>query len=77
MSSYNLGDLIEFVAAANPDRLAIVGGGTRYTFGEFDKRTNQVAQMLIGLGCEPGSKIAVYAWNSSSDHLRLALFQST
>ncbi|MSW29496.1 MAG: AMP-binding protein, partial [Actinobacteria bacterium] len=63
MSSYNLGDLIELVAAANPDRLAIVGGATRYTFGEFDKRTNQVAQMLIGLGCEPGSKIAVYSWN--------------
>ena len=63
MSSYNLGDLIELVAAANPDRLAVVGGGTRYTFDEFDKRTNQVAQMLIGLGCEPDSKVAVYAWN--------------
>ena len=59
MSSYNLGDLIELVAATNPDRLAVVGGATRYTFGDFDKRTNQVAQMLIGLGCEPGSKIAV------------------
>ena len=63
MSSYNLGDLIELVAAANPDRLAVVGGDVRYTFGEFDRRTNQVARMLIGLGCEPGSKVAVYAWN--------------
>ena len=63
MPSYNLGDLIELVAAANPDRLAIAGGDVRLTFAEFDRRTNQVAQMLIGLGCEPGSKAAVYAWN--------------
>jgi len=63
MSSYNLGDLIQLVAAANPDRLAVVGGDIRYTFGEFDARTNQVAQMLMSLGCEPNAKVAVYAWN--------------
>jgi acyl-CoA synthetase (AMP-forming)/AMP-acid ligase II len=62
-SSYNLGDLIELVAAANPDRTAMVGGDVRYTFAEFDRRTNQVAQMLLGLGCAPGAKVAVYAWN--------------
>ena len=61
--SYNLGDLFELVASAVPDRLCIAGGGIRYTFGEFDRRTNQVAQMLIGVGCEPGAKVAVYAWN--------------
>ena len=61
--TYNLGDLLELVAAGVPDRLCIVGGDTRLTFAEFDRRTNQVAQMLIGLGCEPGAKVAVYAWN--------------
>ena len=63
MSSYNLGDLIQLVAAANPDRLAVVGGDVRYSFAEFDRRTNQVAQMLIELGCRPESKVAVYSWN--------------
>ena len=63
MSSYNLGDLIELVAAANPDRLAVVGGGHRLTFRQFDERTNQVGRMLQSLGCRPESKVAVYAWN--------------
>ncbi|MBU6329463.1 MAG: acyl-CoA synthetase [Acidobacteria bacterium] len=61
--SYNLGDLFELVAAAVPDRACVAGGDVRYTFGEFDRRTNQVAQALISLGCEPEAKVAVYAWN--------------
>ena len=61
--TYNLGDLLEIVAEAAPDRLAVVGGETRYTFAEFDRRTNQVARMLMAQGLEPGAKVAVYAWN--------------
>ena len=63
MASFNLGDLLQLVAAANPDRLAVVGGGHRLTFAEFDRRTNQVGRALLALGCEPESKVAVYAWN--------------
>ena len=61
--TYNLGDLIELVAEAVPDRLAIVAGGTRYTFRQFDERTNQVARALLELGLEPGAKVAMYSWN--------------
>jgi len=61
--TYNLGDLIELVAEAVPDRLALVAGDTRYTFAEFDQRTNQVARMLLDLGLEPGAKVAMYSWN--------------
>ena len=61
--TYNLGDLIELVAEAVPDRLAIVAGGTRYTFRQFDERTNQVARALLELGVEPGAKVAMYSWN--------------
>ena len=61
--TYNLGDLLEIVAGSVPDRLAVVAGDIRYTFAEFDRRTNQVARMLLGLGLEPGAKVAVYSWN--------------
>ena len=61
--TYNLGDLIEMVAEAVPDRLAVVAGGTRLTFREFDERTNQVARTLLDLGLEPGAKVAMYSWN--------------
>ena len=61
--TYNLGDLLEIVSASVPDRLAVVAGDVRYTFAEFDRRTNQVARMLLDLGLEPGTKVAVYSWN--------------
>ena len=61
--SYNLGDLLELVAASVPDRVAVVAGDVRYTFAEFDRRTNQVARMLLDQGLEPGAKVAIYSWN--------------
>ncbi len=61
--TYNLGDLLELVAQAAPDRLAVVAGGTRHTFRQFDERTNQVARALLDLGLEPGAKVAMYSWN--------------
>ena len=61
--TYNLGDLIELVAEAVPDRLCIVAGDERRTFREFDERTNQVARALLELGLEPGAKVAMYSWN--------------
>ncbi len=61
--TYNLGDLLELVAATVPDRLAVVAGPVRYTFREFDERTNQVARAFIDLGLEPGAKVAMYSWN--------------
>ncbi len=63
MATYNLGDLLELVTDANPHRTALVADDVRYTFADFDRRTNQVAQAIISLGCEPDSKVAVYAWN--------------
>ena len=61
--TYNLGDMLQLVAAEVPDRPAIVAGDVRYTFAEFDRRTNQVARMLLDQGLEPGAKVAVYSWN--------------
>jgi acyl-CoA synthetase (AMP-forming)/AMP-acid ligase II len=61
--TYNLGDLLELVAGAVPDRLCIVAGEQRRTFRQFDERTNQVARALLGLGLEPGAKVAMYSWN--------------
>ncbi|MCD9624849.1 acyl-CoA synthetase [Rhabdothermincola salaria] len=63
--TYNLGDLLEIVAESVPDRLAVVAGDVRYTFREFDERTNQVARALLDLGLEPEAKVAMYSWNRS------------
>ncbi len=62
-ATYNLGDLLTLVAEAVPDRSAIIAGDVRHTFAEFDRRTNQVARMLLARGLEPEAKVAIYSWN--------------
>ena len=60
---FNIADLFELVAEEIPDRLALVGGDHRLTYGELDERSNRLANHLIGLGVQPGAKMSVYAWN--------------
>ena len=63
--SYNIADLFELVADEVPDRLAVVSGDDRLTFGQLDERTNRLAHHLVGLGLEPGDRVAIYSWNRS------------
>jgi len=60
----NFGDIFDAVAAAFPDRTAIVHGERRDTWREFDARTNRLARAIAGLGLVPNSKIAFYLRNS-------------
>jgi acyl-CoA synthetase (AMP-forming)/AMP-acid ligase II len=60
---FNLADLFELVAAEVPDRLALVAGDTRLTYGELDARTNRLARHFVDRGLQPGAKVAIYAWN--------------
>ena len=59
----NLADLFEVVAEAVPDRLSLVSGGTRRTFGQLDARANQLARHLQGVGIGKDAKVAIYSWN--------------
>lgn len=51
-------------AASHPDKLALVCGARRITWGAFDARTNQVANLLLGMGIPKGCNIAVLSANS-------------
>ena len=61
--TFNLADLLEIVVDTVPDREALAAGAARRTFGELDERANRVANHLLGLGLEPGAKVAIYGWN--------------
>ena len=60
---FNLADLFEIVADTVPDRLALIAGDARRTYGELDERANRLAHHLIDAGIEPGEHVAVYSWN--------------
>jgi long-chain acyl-CoA synthetase len=59
-----LGDLTRHHAKTRPDRVAIHFEGRRITFGELDRRTNQVANALIADGVGPQARIAILSKNS-------------
>ena len=51
-------------ASAHADKLALVCGAQRVTWGAFDQRTNAVANLLIGIGVCKGSNVAILSANS-------------
>ncbi|WP_210649412.1 long-chain fatty acid--CoA ligase [Nocardioides sp. SYSU D00065] len=55
----NLASLLEGSAASHPDRTALVLGDTRLTYGQVDAAANQVANLLVSRGIEPGDKVAL------------------
>jgi acyl-CoA synthetase (AMP-forming)/AMP-acid ligase II len=60
---FNLADLMEANADAFPDRLAVVSGKTRLSFGELDQRATQLANYWRSLGVQPGDHIGLYLYN--------------
>lgn len=52
-------------AHAHPDKLALVCGQTRLTWGEFDVQMNRVANLLLGQGMQKGDRIAILSPNSA------------
>ena len=55
----NLSSLLEGSAEAHPDRTAVVLGDTRLTYAQVDAAANQVANLLVSRGIEPGDKVAL------------------
>ncbi len=50
----NLSVLLEDSARTVPDRVAVVLGDTRLTYAQVDAAANQVANLLVERGIEPG-----------------------
>ena len=47
-----------------PDRIAVVQGAVKFTYGELLERSLKFAGALRGLGVQPGDRVAVLAGNS-------------
>lgn len=59
----NLADIIEAMADAVPDRVAIATIDRDYTYAEVDERSTRLANHLVGLGVKPGDRVAVHSAN--------------
>jgi acyl-CoA synthetase (AMP-forming)/AMP-acid ligase II len=60
---FNLADLFELVADKVPARDALVCGAQRATFGELERRANQLAHYLAGQGVGAGDHVGLYLYN--------------
>ncbi|QYG94140.1 acyl-CoA synthetase [Iamia sp. SCSIO 61187] len=58
-ASFNLADIWEWAAARGPDRLALVVGPERRTYGELDARADRIAHHLRAAGIGPGDRVAI------------------
>ena len=59
----DLGQMLAQTAARNPEKPAIIFNDQTTTYGEFDRRANQVANALIARGILPGDRVALYIHN--------------
>ena len=71
----NLATVIDAVAHSVPEREAIIFRDHRFTYGQFNKRTRQLANLLTdnGYGCHT-ERSKLSSWESGQDHLALYLF---
>src|SRR5215218_8924159 len=55
----NLGWVLEERARADPGREAVLGSGVRLTYTQLDAAANQVANLLVSCGFQPGDAAAL------------------
>jgi len=67
-------DFLRRAAALYPDKLAIVDGTNRYTYRDFERRTNQLSHALLDLGLGRGDRVCMLSPNS---HFFLESFYAT
>lgn len=73
--SVHLGRLLAQRAALTPSREALVSPAGRWTFAQFNTRSNRLANHLLAQGVAEGDRVAVYAKNN--EFLACALFAVT
>lgn len=64
-ASFNLADLFDVVAAAVPEREAVVQGARRLTYAQLRDRSDRLAAVLTTAGVRSGDHIALQLYNSS------------
>ena len=71
----NLATVVDAVAQSVPDREAIVFRDKRFTYGQFNDRSRQLANLLVssGFGCHT-QRGELNTWESGQDHLALYLY---
>lgn len=63
-NTLTLGDVLRRTAQRRPEHTALVGMGSRLTFAEFDRATDEVAHGLRALGVGRGDQVALWLTNS-------------
>ena len=63
--TFQLADLFEAVADADPDREVLVVGDRRLTYRELDDRANRLANVLAAAGIGPGDAVGLQLANGS------------
>jgi acyl-CoA synthetase (AMP-forming)/AMP-acid ligase II len=61
--TYQIADLFEALAAAIPERTALVAGATRLTFAQLDERADRVAAVLRARGVGKGAHVGLHLYN--------------
>jgi amino acid adenylation domain-containing protein len=64
--AYLLQQLLTAAAARHPDRPAVAASGCQLSYCELDRRSNQVARVLVGLGVRPADRVALLAPKSAA-----------
>ncbi|MDP4788704.1 MAG: acyl-CoA synthetase [Haliea sp.] len=60
---FNIADLYELVADRVSDRVALVCGAQRSTYGELEQRANRLAHFLAAQGVGAGQHVGLYLYN--------------
>lgn len=60
---WTFADVWEAIAAAQPERPAVIQGDRTITWAEFDRRADALAQHLIDRGLTRQAKVAAYLYN--------------
>jgi fatty-acyl-CoA synthase len=60
---HSVGDLLRRTALRYPDKLAVIDGGRRVTFAEFDAGVNRAAHALADRGLAKGDRLALLSHN--------------
>ena len=69
--------LIEKAAVVCPDKIAVIDGAKKLSYGELFKKVNQVARYFSELELPSGSRIGIYSHKSSEQIIAMLAVLST